>query len=172
MIKKKTTKAPTKKKDVNTLIKKNLELIKDLRKNGHSIEGISRSLGISRATFYNHLKDNEELVHALSVAEYEFNQVLKESAMQRAVGFVKTLTETRKEYKNIVQLSEDGEFLKEERVLVKEFEVTKEQFIYSDVLALKLLGLDKYKNIDDLPTELKELFEEFRQKVNGEENGD
>ena len=146
-------------KNSREVIKKNIDNIIRLRREGNTIEYIARSLGICKATFYNHLNADEELVEALARGQYEYNAELKKSAMQRAVGYKMELQKTKKEYKIA-----DGE-----KILIREVVDVEEKYVYSDLLAYKLLNLDKYKNVDEVPAELKELFEKYNRVVENED---
>ena len=147
-------------KNSREVIKKNIDNIIRLRREGNTIEYIARSLGICKATFYNHLNADEELVEALQRGQYEYNAELKKSAMQRAVGFKIELKKTKKEYK----INEYGG-----KEISREVVDVEEKYIYSDLLAYKLLNLDKYKNVDEVPAELKELFEKYNRVVENED---
>lgn len=148
------------KKNAKERIQENLELIIQLRKEGNTIEYIARAIGICRATLYQHLNENPELMEALARGQYEYNAELKKSCMQRAVGYKIELKKVRKEYKH----DEYGD-----KHLIKETVDVEEKYIYSDLLAYKLLSLDKYNNVDDVPPDLKELFEKYNRKVENED---
>lgn len=148
------------KKPVAEVMRERIDEIIQLRKEGNTVEFIANAMGTNRTTFYNVLKENEDLLEAMQRGLYEFNQNLKKSAMQRALGFVQVLTKKTQKFKVV----------EDERLLVEENVTTEEKWICSDLLAYKLLELDKYNNKDEVPLELKELFEKYRNKAHAQEN--
>lgn len=133
-------------------IEPHIDEIRELRKEGHTIEQIAKKMGISRTTFYGYIKEYEELTEALTRGKYDANYELKKSLFMRAKGFMVTERKERTEYNSA------GE-------IIKQIVEVNERYVYSDTMATKLMENTSNINSDELPQELKDLMEAKEEEI-------